>query len=85
MLGGGATPDENHNEGEEETAGSVKPPNSAIEANYRESESEIQKLGICRGGWRLIDLLNGNRMEPTLNTTSVIASSALSRAWVSLI
>lgn len=33
MLGGGAAPDKNHNEGEEETAGSVKPPNSAIEAN----------------------------------------------------
>jgi hypothetical protein len=44
MLGRGPTPDENHKEGEEETAGSVKPPDSAIEANWRErrkSESEI--------------------------------------------
>lgn len=33
MLGGSAAPDKNHKEGEEETAGSVKPPDLAIEAN----------------------------------------------------
>lgn len=46
MLGGGATPDKYHNKGEEETAGSVKPPDSAIEANYRgwrKFTLEIQK------------------------------------------
>lgn len=33
VLGGGAAPDEDHDEGEEETAGSVEPPNPAVEAN----------------------------------------------------
>lgn len=54
MLGGGAAPDNNHNEGEEETAGSVKPPNSAIEANWREAKkARVRNLEAICGGAKI--------------------------------